>query len=533
MSRKTIGIVNTTYGPVKGVELQGDFDGITTFRSIPYAAAPTGDLRWKPPVDPERWTEVRVCETYGDICPQPYNRELDQEPYSSDFYYMGNPKMSEDCLHLTITTGAASSDEKRPVYVWFHGGGSDHGYAYEVEFDPSVLAKKGIVVVSVNHRLGAFGYMALPQILEEQGKCGNYILLDNEKALRWIVENIAAFGGDPDNITLGGQSAGCGKSVSLAMTPFGREHVKRIINESWLIWLSKNNTMEQEIAIWQEYLRQIGIDPDLPLSELRKIDALRFVPEDPKIGIPGGLVCDGEMVPNIQVADSMAEYGGRFDFLTGNNVGESHMKPDAVWGTFGFTKAEEFYQYYEETFPELAVKYPVRETFHLKDEETDYVTRRLAGKGLAVRKWGGTMLNLHFGEYRKKKCPDKNTFVYLFRQVPPVLPEEKGTIRDDDLLLSWHSSELFYAFDSMRPGIPPKRPWKEEDYHLADTMSTYWANFIASGDPNGEGLPEWPECDERKGYLELGTPITAHRDLDQTEDRLVYEYVMESTVFPE
>lgn len=261
--KKTIGVVNTQFGPVSGVELDGRYEGVTMFKSIPYAAPPVGELRWKAPVDPEPWVQVRECTVYGDICPQPSNRELDSEPYGTDFYFMETPKMSEDCLHLTVTTAAENADAALPVYVWFHGGGSDHGYSYEVEFDPTELALKGIVVVQVNHRLGAFGYMTLPQLNDENGHSGNYTLMDNIKALKWIVENIRAFGGDPEQITLGGQSAGCGKSASVAFSPYGREHVKNIINESWLNWLFIYPTVEHEHQVWAKFLGDVGLDADM------------------------------------------------------------------------------------------------------------------------------------------------------------------------------------------------------------------------------------------------------------------------------
>ena len=126
---KTIGIVKTTCGLVQGVEMAGKYEGITQFRGIPFAKPPVGALRWRPPEDPEPWSGLRCCDSYGPVCVQPTDGHLDAEPWGSDFYFMGNPPQSEDCLYLNITTPAAAPEEKLPVYVWFHGGGSDHGYS--------------------------------------------------------------------------------------------------------------------------------------------------------------------------------------------------------------------------------------------------------------------------------------------------------------------------------------------------------------------------------------------------------------------
>ena len=184
-------IVSTKYGQVRGV-IEED---VLLFKGVPYAAPPVGELRWKEPQDPAPWQGVRDCDTYGPRPVQPSQGGLGFEPWASDFYYMGCTAYSEDCLYLNIATDAQSPEEKRPVYMWFHGGGLSSGYSYEVEFNPAVLAKKGIVVVTVGQRLNVFGYLSLPQLSAEQGGIsGNYGLMDEVKALNWVRENIAAFG---------------------------------------------------------------------------------------------------------------------------------------------------------------------------------------------------------------------------------------------------------------------------------------------------------------------------------------------------
>lgn len=237
-------VVDTKYGKIRGVTHKGKYFSVCSYRGIPYAQPPVGDLRWAPPVSPKPWSGVRDCTGYGPICVQPTIGMM-AEPWGTDFYYAGLPPMSEDCLYLNVTTAAESADEKRPVFIWLHGGGSDHGFSYEPEFNPEELALKGVVVVTVGHRLSAFGYMALPQITEAYGKSGNYILMDDMKALEWVIENIEAFGGDPDCITVGGQSAGTAKAVTLSCTSLAKGHIRRVINDSGLCWSRDSKTLEE------------------------------------------------------------------------------------------------------------------------------------------------------------------------------------------------------------------------------------------------------------------------------------------------
>jgi para-nitrobenzyl esterase len=164
-----------------------------------------------------------------------------------------------------------------PVYMWFHGGGLNNGHPYEPEFDGSELARKGVVVVQVGQRLNVFGYLALPQLSAEQGgKSGNYGFMDQLAALDWVYENIAAFGGDPDNITVGGQSGGSQKAGAMATTPAAHGRVRRAILESGLKWLQRFPTLAEMEEKCRNYLRSAGIDPDAPLDQLRAIDATRF-----------------------------------------------------------------------------------------------------------------------------------------------------------------------------------------------------------------------------------------------------------------
>ena len=537
----------TKFGVVRGIELTGKYAGITTFRSVPYAAPPIGDLRFRPPVDPEPWIGEWDASLGASRPVQETGTGLTREPWVSDFYYMGTPPMSEDCLYLHITTGAADDTERRPVFMWFHGGGLASGFYTEIEFDPSELARKGIVVVSVAQRLNVFGYLCLPQLSAEQGGIsGNYGLMDEIKALDWVRENIANFGGDPDNITVGGQSGGTAKSTALATSPKTQGKIRRCINQSGLSWV-RGDYLPMETAYKNniEYLKNLCLDPDITPEELRKIPAVKFfkLKDGLTFGfgpgrVPGSMVCDGEYVAHVSGAQNMDEFGTHVDYLNGVNIGECTVRNEfAIGPTKKFESAEEFYDVMKERLGDLYDKYDFRSLWPVTDENADFQSRVLAsqicGNGLGL-----TMADRYFGAYRAQTAPDTRNWSYNFGRFPPCLPEERGTFRDTDVQLAWHSAELWYTFASMREGIPACRPWEPVDFALAEQVSSYWANFIATGDPNGTDsngnpLPYWPESRENYGWMEISAEGPKGHDGLTKLDEMGLEYLKRSGRYPE
>ena len=536
-----LGIVTTKYGQLRGVTEED----VLVFKGVPYAAPPVGDLRWKAPVDPAPWEGVRDCDTYGPRPVQPTQGGLFFEPWASDFYYMGYTAYNEDCLYLNIATDAKSADEKRPVYMWFHGGGLSSGYSYEIEFNPTVLAKKGVVVVTVGQRLNVFGYLSLPQLSAEQGGIsGNYGLMDEVKALDWVYENIAAFGGDPDNITIGGQSGGTAKTGGLARCPKASGKIKRVINQSALNWLGTYPTMQEAEAEGVAFIKSLGFAEDATLEELRAADAEVFNvtggnPFD-KSGVrkPGSMVYDGVWVPEQDAAVGFDKYAGNLDYLAGGNYGECVMSKEFALGGKPLASAAEFYAAAKEVLgEELYNKYDFENTFPVSDEDANKLSKRLAVEGLTG--FGGNMKSLYFGEYRAKKFPGAKTYNYVFSRIAPGVPDDKkNPLRDPDIAMAWHSSELWYTFASLRVGesgasnVPPIRPWTQYDVQLADQMSSYWANFMKNGDPNGEGLPHWPESAENYGWIDLGDEIVSHEGLEEKKDQMMHEYLMSQDNLP-
>ena len=529
-----IGIVETKYGKIEGEEYAGEYQGITVFRGIPYAAPPVGELRFRPPQKPMNWAGVRKCTSFG---PAPIQTML-TDRHEREFYFQGTPEMSEDCLYLNVCTGARCSKEKRPVYIWYHGGGLTNCYSYEVQFNPQVLAKKGIIVVTVGHRVNLFGYLCLTQLTKEQGKSGNYGFMDQIAALNWVYENIAAFGGYPENITVGGQSGGCLKCCALAASPAARGKVKRVINQSGNKWMIPFKTLEDQEQFGRRYLQYAGIDPDISVEELRKMPVEKLYVDPPRAVTPDNMVMDPELLPAMSVHELFEKGLGDVDFINGVDYGETEVFAETASGlnevpVRGFIKeirnARDFYAHFRNLLGPLYQKYDFEHLIEVTDANAWDQARLLAGLGLSGREGmnvgRNVMLNRYFGMMQKKLHPNAKYFSYLWTHLLPTPEEDIGTARDSRKMLAWHSTELWFTFASLRQGIPPHRPWRESDYDVAERMSTYWANFIKTGDPNSEEVPYWPASDQDFGYAKLGDEVEAHTGLDTKLEQLIYEFV--------
>lgn len=531
-----LGIVKTTYGLISGEEYGGDYTGITVFRGIPYGAPPIGRLRFAPPEDPESWEGIRACVKFG---PAALQSPL-QDRHAHEYYYGGFPEMSEDCLYLNVCSGAQAPGEKRPVYIWYHGGGLTNCYSYEIQFNPQELAKKGIVVVTVGHRLNLFGYLVLPQLDEEQGgRGGNYGFMDQIKALDWVTENIQAFGGDPDNITVGGQSGGSLKAIMAAVSPAGKKRVKRVISQSGLKWMIPFKSKEEAIETGKCYLRYVGLPDDISLEELRAIPAEQlFDSTAPRAVMPGDMVPDEYLIPGNSVGECLEQYQGTLDFLNTCNLGESDVFARTVSGlnkqpVRGFVKQiqskKDFYEHFKNLLGPLYEKYDFEDLVSVTDQNAWFQTRKLAILGLAgsegMNVSRNLMLNRMFGQYIDSKMPGSHVYNGLWSYMIPLTGEDVGTDRDCDVALAWHSTELWFVFNSLRKGTPPTRPWREDDFQMGKMMCSYWADFIASGNPNGEGLPYWPESNRTYGYLELNEQMKCREGLSGRLEQLIHEFV--------
>lgn len=221
---------------VSGGQIQGvltDSTDVMVFKGIPYAAPPVGDLRWQAPQPVIPWDGVRICDTFSDIAWQPGSAP--GTFYGEEFYWMGTPDKNEDCLYLNVWAPAktlGNADAKLPVAMWIHGGAYMNGYGFEVTMDGDSWASRGVILVTINYRLGTFGFLSHPDLTAEQGQSGNYGTMDQAAALKWIHDNIAQFGGDPDNVTIFGQSAGAMSVKTLLTSPTAKKYIAKAIIQS-------------------------------------------------------------------------------------------------------------------------------------------------------------------------------------------------------------------------------------------------------------------------------------------------------------
>ena len=403
-------VVETAYGKVQGINSTDEnYQEVVEFRGIPYAAPPVDDLRWKPPVDPEKWDDVLVCDTYKDI-PMQVLGGAEVEPYKSDIYYDGVPEMSEDCLYLNVmTTGdSLSSTEKKPVYVWFHGGGLNSCYTFEPEGNGEAFAKNGIVVVTVEQRLGVFGYLSLPQLSEEQGQSGNYGLMDQIKAMEWIKENIANFGGDPENITVGGQSGGTTKAMAMTASPKMDVEVDKLILESGLKYNMEFQTQESAEENGTAYLGDLGLDEATTLEDLRNMDAEKLI-DSTSSNYPGSMNLDGLYVTYESIQDSIND--GVFDeisVLSGTNMGEGSYPKVST--------ADDFYAQYKEALGDLYDKYDFENLVKVDDNTAAMVSRQLGTYGLGTNVSRSLMVNRTVRKNDVRKNRWKSSKLYILIQ---------------------------------------------------------------------------------------------------------------------
>lgn len=490
-----LGVVETNYGKAQGVT--GNlYSDITIFKGVPYAAPPVGNLRWASPEDPDNWEGVRVFDTYADA-PEQWANDMAADPWKTDFYYEEMPNFSEDCLYLNITTPSQTGDENYPVYVWFHGGGLNHGFSYEVECDPEALAEKGVVVVEVGTRLGVFGYMALPQLDEESGygASGNYGVMDSIKAVEWVKENIKGFGGNPDNITIGGQSGGCAKTAAFFAGDKADGLVKNVIWESGLKYDMAFTTMEDAEAKSIEWLKSCGLTGNETLEEMRAMDASVFMGKEENYGnAPQSMVYDNEYIKykNLKEAYEDGKFKG-VNILDGTNLGEG---TDTGINGDTMETADDFYSYYKDILGDLYDEYDFGNLVKVNNDNANATARILTTFGIYTRDSRNLLLAEMLGQKYDEVNENGNFYVYLFSHFTPG--------RNEDVYWAWHSSELWYVFGSLRD-IPEQRDWTDWDHELSDICTSYWTNFMKNGDPNGEGLAEWKPCTaDQIAYMNLG-----------------------------
>ena len=461
--------------------LQGTLDraGARVFKGIPYAASPVGDLRWREPQPPKAWTEVRSATDFGDRC--------QQGPFPA-YHPIGGSGMSEDCLFLNVWS--APDSVRRPVLVWLHGGGLGYGYSNQADYDGDSFVAKGLVYVSLNYRVGVLGYLAHPQLTAESPNqsSGNYGALDQLAALQWIKRNIAAFGGDPDNVTIFGESAGAVSVSVLTASPMAEGLFRRGIGDSGASLGSTVDTLPVRPLAWAEQRGQTFMRV---AAKANSLSDLRAMPADRLVELSnngeGHMFHPGLFAPTIdgyflkEAPEQTFARGAQNNvgLIAGWNLdeGKSFMTIsrhpgtcEPVWKTAKTPAA--FVAQAEKTFgktaPEFLKMYP-----HATEAEADASAHYMVGDmTIAYPTW----------KWADLQARNDTTSVYLFFFRKALPAKLRGGAPA-------HGAEVPYAFDNLKQ-IPAG--WSDSDYRVATQMSTYYANFAKTGNPNGMGLPEWP-----------------------------------------
>ncbi|MBD0376868.1 MAG: carboxylesterase family protein [Flavisolibacter sp.] len=436
---------------------------IHIFKGIPFAAPPVGDLRWKAPQPVQSWSGIKKCDAFG---PSPMqNTPAPFSMWSAELLIPKEP-ISEDCLYLNVWSGAKSANEKRPVLVWIYGGGFNSGGSAVPIYDGEAMAKKGIVFVSINYRVGVFGFFAHPELTQESGHntSGNYGLMDQIAALQWVQRNIAAFGGDPKNVTIAGQSAGSMSVNCLVASPLAKGLFQKAIAESGASFvvspLRGNKTLKDAEADGVKLAQSLNVSS---VSELRKIPAEELLK---KAQGGRGPVIDGYVLPDAIAALFSSGKANNVALLTGWNEDEG-LLVGPIKNAADFRKQIE--QQYGTGAETLLKYYPATDDAIAAASQLNLSRDMIFG--VQNYSWANVQSN-----------QGKKVYVYRFARKVPATGEYKK-------YGAFHTGEVPYAYDNLRF---VDRPWEPVDYELAKTMSTYWANFITKGDPNGKGLPEWP-----------------------------------------
>lgn len=488
-------LISTPQGPVQGVTTENS--GIFNFKGLPFAAAPVGDLRWTAPRPAPHWTETRAVDTFGNRCMQPEDVEGGYFDRLIEGHGLGGVKnylikravaaqapspMSEDCLYLNVRTGNLGGETKQPVMVWIHGGGHQFGSSDFSYYQANGLVEKDVVLVTINYRLGAFGYMAHPALsaADPNGVSGNYGTLDQIAALKWVKENIAAYGGDPENVTIFGESAG-GWSVSeLMASPLAAGTFDKAIAQSGTSTYHLGQ-MDGEGLGWpsgyevgEKVAKAVGLS-NPTAAELRAVPARDIMAKLPERSDEAfHHIRDGYVFPkNVGHAFRDGDIYA-VPFLTGYNSDEGTLFfPDdsqpSVWDDDMPRGGTEMIDALNENYPGQGAA--LAEAYGLNADFIAGGTQMMGDEIFGV--------NIRFAA-EANAATGAPSYLYHFSRIPPSEKQNLG---------AFHAAEIPFVFDSSEPILG----LSDDDKTLTDTIVTAWTNFAKTGNPNGDGVPNWPE----------------------------------------
>ena len=480
---------------VESGDLQGVYAlGVTIYKGVPYAAAPLGDLRWREPQPRKAWKGVRKALDFAPACMQSGVSMPGETP----------PSTNEDCLYLNIWTPARKAGERLPVIVWIHGGGYSTGSASMPLYWGDRLAHRGVIVVTIAYRLGPLGWLAHAELTRESEHhaSGNYGLMDQIAALRWIQRNIEAFGGDTRRVTIGGQSAGAMAVSELMASPRAKGLFQRAIAESGGLFepiqMAPDYILANAEVVGEKYLRSLGVSS---MAELRKLPASKL------LGGNAASITHPVIEPYVlPVAPYDVFVSGRQNdvpVLVGSNAEEARSLTDV-----SEVKADTFAADVTAAFgplpAALLAAYPYTSDTEARQARLDLERDLRFGWDM----WAWARLQAATGH--------GPVYYYSFQQRPPFPA--------DSVYANWgasHFAELWYVFDHLDQNA---WSWTPADRRVAARMSSYWVNFAKSGDPNGAGLPRWPAFENTNRQVQyLADPITTDGVLGIDKLRIIDE----------
>jgi para-nitrobenzyl esterase len=466
---------------------------VRVFKGIPFAAPPVGENRWKAPQPVAKWDGMRKADAFGAPCAAgpagggrgggrgaapgaaaPGAAAPAAAAPAAPAAPPREPARAEDCLYLNVWTSANNPNDRRPVMMWIYGGGFTGGSGGLAWYDGENLASKGPVIVTMNYRLGSLGFFAHPELAKESGHnaSGNYGMMDAIAALQWIKRNISAFGGDPNNVTIAGESAGAMMVGALVGSPLSKGLYHRAIAQSGgYMGLTMGRMTPGETA-------QANGVKTMDALGVKTIAELRAKPLNELTGLSaGGLIVDGYVIPEDLSLTFMNGKQNAVDVLTGSNKDEANF--GLCFGSVGRgggpgPTVETFKANATRRFGEAADAY-----VKLYNVTTD------ADAQPAAHSACGDEINWNMRQWAVAQAKaGKKAYTYFFTRIPTLNggPSPQGAT---------HTAEISYAFNN--PKGQATQTWNDVDIKLADQMSSYWVNFITKGDPNGNGLPKWPE----------------------------------------
>ena len=507
--------VKIANGTVEGI----NESGIKTFKGVPFAAPPAGDLRWKEPQPVKDWTGVRKADKFG-----PRAMQL---PVFGDMNFRSDG-MNEDCLYLNVWTPAKTGNEKLPVLVYFYGGGFMAGDGSELRYDGESMARTGIVTVTVNYRLGIFGFLSHPELTKESPHhaSGNYGLLDQSAALQWVQKNIASFGGDPKKVTIAGESAGSFSVSAQMASPLSRNIIAGAIGESGsLLGLNPTASLKDAEKAGTDFGTSIKAST---LADLRAMPADQLLKATANAGFGRFPICiDGYFFPKSPLEIFEKGEQAHVPLLVGWNSQE--MVYQMVMGQDkptldNYKKAVE--KLYGEKSAEAMTVYSASNDQEAEQVATDLASDRFIG--FSTWKWSDV----------QSKTGGKPVYRYLYARPRPEMRAEMGNataglaggvIKDTSANKApkmppargaVHSAEIEYALGN----LPTNRvyDWLPEDYKVSEIMQAFFANFIKAGNPNGLGVPEWPAVDNNKGVQVMHINVDTKAMEDKNGKRYLF-----------